>query len=79
MSQMAKGLVIDIAMKLVADESQETIERVKVACDLDAEAERRAGIYLFGSFKDAESNLAKLNAEVERIINQTKKKAGQNA
>ena len=42
MSQMAKGLVMDIAMKLVADESQEVIEQVRIACETDAEAERRA-------------------------------------
>jgi hypothetical protein len=72
MSQMSKGLVIDIAMKLVADESQEVIDAVRDACDKDTIAETRAGIYLFSSFKDAESNLAKLNAEVQRIIEQTK-------
>jgi hypothetical protein len=68
MSQMAKGLVLDLAMKLVADKSPETAERVRIACDLDTIAETRAGIYLFSSFKDAEKNLAKLNAEVQRVV-----------
>lgn len=72
MSQMAKGLVVDMAMKLVAGESQEIIERVKIACESDAVAETRAGIYLFSSFKDAEKNLAKLDAEVQRIVETTK-------
>lgn len=72
MSQMAKGLVMDIAMKLVADESQEVIEQVRIACALDEQAEIRAGIYLFSSFKDAEKSLAKLNAEVQRIVDTAK-------
>lgn len=72
MSQMAKGLVMDIAMKLVADESQEVIEQVRIACETDAEAERRAGIYLFGSFQTATANLQKLDAEIERIVNTAK-------
>jgi hypothetical protein len=72
MSQMNKGLVLDIAMKLVADESQEVIDAVRVACDKDTIAETRAGIYLFSSFKDAEKNLAKLNTEIERIVDTAK-------
>lgn len=72
MSQMNKGLVLDIAMKLVADESQEVIEQVRFACASDAVAETRAGIYLFSSFKDAEKNLAKLNTEVQRIVDTAK-------
>ena len=72
MSQMAKGLVMDIAMKLVADESQEVIEQVRIACASDAVAETRAGIYLFSSFKDAEKNLDKVDAEVQRIVNTAK-------
>jgi hypothetical protein len=72
MSQMAKGLVLDIAMKLVADESQDVINAVRDACETDAEAERRAGIYLFGSFESASANLQKLDAEIERIVNTAK-------
>ena len=69
---MNKGLVLDIAMKLVADESQEVIEQVRIACETDAEAERRAGIYLFGSFQTANANLQKLEAEVQRIVDTAK-------
>ena len=72
MSQMVKGLVMDIAMKLVADESQEVIEQVRIACASDAVAELRAGIYLFGSFQTANANLQKLEAEVQRIVDTAK-------
>jgi len=72
MSQMSKGLVLDAAMKLVADESQEVIDAVRIACDKDTIAETRAGIYLFSSFENAAKNLAKFDAEIERIVNTAK-------
>lgn len=73
MNDLLMGLVKDLANKVVAEESSEVRERVLIKCESDTEVQKRAGIYLFGSSQTATSNLEKLNAEIARLVEETKK------
>jgi hypothetical protein len=72
MNDLLMGLVQDLANKVVAEETSEVRERVVSKCASDERVQRRAGIYLFGSSQSAKSNLEKLNAEIARLVVETK-------